>query len=319
MYAIKRYQKASNVAEAIRLLAANPTARPIAGGTDLLIQLRAGHADAGNLVDLHDLPELRGIRLNDEGVLVISAGTTFTDLLESPLVAAYAPVLAEAAATIAGPQIRNIATIGGNICNGAVSADSVPPLLVLDAILEVAGPNAVRTTSLQGFHTGPGHVALQQAELLIAIRLPVHALTTVKPFLDTKGGVGTAFFKYAAREAQDIATVSCAATVRLAPDAKITYLALAFGVAAPTPIRCPTAEATAVGRSVAPADLPLTLDAIRAAVSADVTPRTSWRASKEFRLHIITELTGRVITKAATKALGQARVFMSDHQGGNPI
>lgn len=291
MFAIEKYQKAQSVAEAVKMLGADPFARAIAGGTDVLVRLREGHRDCANLVDIHGLPELLGISLESGGadgaMLSIGSGTTFTALVESPLVAAHAPLLAQAAARVAGPQIRNVATIGGNLCNGSVCADSAPPLLVLEAQLEFQGPDGLRRIPLRGFHLGPGKVAMGRAEVLTAIRVPV------APDRD----FGAAYEKYAMRRAMDITTIGCAAAVRFEGQA-LAGLRLAYSVAAPVPVRCPAAEAAAKGKPFSKA----TLDAVAQAVEADVTPRTSWRASKEFRMHIIRELARRVITQAAAQA-----------------
>jgi xanthine dehydrogenase FAD-binding subunit len=207
--------------------------------------------------------------------------------MESPLVRENAPVLAEGASWVAGPQIRNVGTIGGNICNGSVCADSVPPLLVLDAELELAGPQGLRRTPLGGFHTGPGMVARGHAEVLTRILVPANP----------EGAFGAASIKYAMRRAMDITTIGCAASVLLDGES-LAWLKLAFSVAAPTPVRCPGAEAAALGRPLTSE----TLKDVKNALEADVAPRTSWRAPADFRMHIIRELAGRAIRTAAQRA-----------------
>ena len=121
MFDIQSYQKAESVQDAVRLLAEDPEARLIAGGTDVLIKLREFEGFS-RLVDIHDLPELKPITREADGTIRVGSGATFTDIEESPLVRACIPLLGEAAASVAGPQIRNVGTIGGNLCNGAVSA-----------------------------------------------------------------------------------------------------------------------------------------------------------------------------------------------------
>jgi len=285
MFAIEDYQQAESVSQAVALLAADPGARLIAGGTDVLIRLREGHGDYARLVDINGIAELRGISLSDDGVLRIGAMSTFSEIMASGDVRRHAPVIAEAVGTAGGPQLRNVATIGGNVCNGAVSADSVGALLVHDARLEIQGPRERRRTPLQGFHTGPGRVALARDEVLVAFHIHPRDYR----------GFGAAYYKYAMREAMDIATIGCAAAVRLEGDA-IGKLRLAFTVAAPTPVRC------------GHADRPLTaetLDAVAAAVAVDVQPRTSWRARRDFRLHIIRTLAARMTRRAAERAGGK--------------
>lgn len=290
MYDIERYHRAHSIRHAVELLVAHPQARLLAGGTDVLIQLHHLNPRYRHVVDIHALPELRGITLDEQGNLRIGSATTFTELIESPLIRQYLPMLAEAAATIAGPQIRNVATYGGNICNGATSADSASPSVALEAELEIATPGGTRIASINGFHTGPGKVALEAGEVVTAF------LFRPQNYRDA----GSAYVKYAMRDAMDIATIGCAALCRI-EGGVFRELKLAYGVAAPTPIRCPHAEQAAAGQ---PLNLE-TLAAVSAAVAQDVSPRSSWRAEKEFRLHLIRTLAQRVITLAVQRAGGE--------------
>ena len=183
-------------------------------------------------------------------------------------------------------------TIGGNLCNGAVSADTCAPVLALNGYLNIRGPQGERTIPALGFHIGPGRVALRQDEVLLSVEF--------RP--EDWQGWGAAYHKYAMREAMDIATIGCAAAVRL-DGAAISGIRLAYSVSAPIPVRCPGAEAAALGRSVTPEDLPATLAAISAAVEKDVQPRTSWRANRDFRMHIIRTLAERVIARCVVRAV----------------
>lgn len=290
MYAMESYRRADSAAHAVRLLAENPFALPIAGGTDVLVRLREGRQGFAHLVDIHGLPELAVIESLEDGWLAVGSGATFSQVMDSPLVRAHAPVLAEGASWVAGPQIRNMGTIGGNICNGSVCADSVPPLLVLDAELELLGPTGTRHIPLRGFHTGPGKVNRGHAEVLTRVLVPPRP----------QGAFGAASIKYAMRQAMDITTIGCAAALILEGDA-LRELRLAFSVAAPTPVRCPAAEAAAQGRAL---DEALFKD-IAQALEADVAPRTSWRAPADFRMHIIRELSARAVSQAAARAKGE--------------
>lgn len=292
MFDIHSYHKAASVRDAVRLLAEDPQARLIAGGTDVLIKLR-DFEGFSRLVDIHGLPELRGVTRMADGTIRVGSGSTFTDLEESPLVQTCIPLLGEAAASVAGPQIRNVGTIGGNLCNGAVSADTCAPVLALNGRLNLLGPEGERSVPALGFHTGPGRVALKPGEVLLSVDFPP----------EDWQGWGGAYHKYAMREAMDIATIGCAASVRL-DGAIISGIRLAYSVSAPIPVRCPTAEAAALGRSAAPEDLPAVLAAVREAVEADVRPRTSWRAAKDFRLHIIRALAERVVARCVARAAG---------------
>lgn len=291
MYNIEHYVQAETVEHAVALLSENPQARLLAGGTDVLIQLHHMNDKFRQIVDIHHLLELKSITRAADGVIRIGSGVTFTEIIQSPIVQQHIPALGQAVGSIAGPQIRNVATLGGNICNGATSADSVPVSIVLGAEVEIATPNGIRRTPLEGFHQGPGKVALAQNELATAFYF--HP--------DFYQGCGAHYYKYAMRGAMDIATIGCAAACKLDEAGRFTFLRLAYGVAAPTPIRTPTAEAAALGQPFNAT----TLAAVQNAVVQDVKPRSSWRASKEFRLQIIRTLAVRVITQAATQVGGK--------------
>lgn len=155
MYDIENYYRARSVQHACELLSEYPQARLLAGGTDVLIQLHHLNPNYRHIVDVHDLPELKGIAIDRHHHLRIGSATTFTELIEHPLIQQHLPLLAEAAATIAGPQVRNVATYGGNICNGATSADSASPTLALKAELEIATAHGVIGALLRVFTRVP--------------------------------------------------------------------------------------------------------------------------------------------------------------------
>jgi xanthine dehydrogenase FAD-binding subunit len=287
LFDIKSYQRAESIQAAIRLLMADERNRLIAGGTDILVKLHKGRSGFGHLVDIHDLPELKTIRRDDQGTLAIGASCSFTQVSQDPLVIRHVPFLAEAIHTIGGPQLRNMATIGGNICNGVPSADSVPSLLALDAVLTIDGPKGLRQLPLQDFFRGPGRVALRPGEVLVTISIAQPNYT----------GFCGHYYKYAMRRAMDIATIGCAAVCKVEGD-RLYELRLALGVAAPIPIRCPHTEARAAGQVITPA----LLDRIAKWVLDDVSPRTSWRASQALRLHIIQTLAKRVVARTISDA-----------------
>ena len=197
MFDIDSYHKADTVDEAIALLSQNPEAIPIAGGTDVLVRLH-GHKPAyRHLVDIHDVDELGHVTLEPDGTIVIGSGVTFTGLSQTSIVNSNIPVLTEGADSIGGPQVRNIATIGGNICNGAASADSAAPLLVLNAKVQLKGPDGVRLLPLHEFYQGPGQVDRKSGEIMTSLRIADQ---------DYKGWSGH-YSKYAMRGAMDIATI----------------------------------------------------------------------------------------------------------------
>ena len=295
MFAIESYHRAASAAEAVQLLCEHEGTRLISGGTDVLIKLRELDKAYAHLVDIHELAELKGISLLPDGTLRVGAGTTFSELMASPLARQHVPMLCEAAATVAGPQVRNVGTIGGNLCNGAVSADTCAPVLAYDAQLRILGPEGERTVPALGFHTGPGKVALGRGDVLLSVDVR----------RQDWAGFGAHYHKYAMREAMDIATVGCAGALRL-EEGRIAAVRLACSVAAPVPVCCPAAEAALLGSPVEGAAFAEALGRMAVAVEADVRPRSSWRASKDFRLHIIRTVAARVITVAAEQAAGRA-------------
>jgi xanthine dehydrogenase FAD-binding subunit len=255
----------------------------------VLVKLHKGKGDFDHLVDIHDIAGLDFIRQNDDGDIAIGPLSCFTHVAESALIRKHIPVLSEAILTIGGPQVRNMATIGGNLCNGVPSADSATPLIALNAMVTIEGRDGSRQMPLEDFFLGPGRVALEHHEIMTAIIVT----------RDNHDGYFGHFFKYAMRDAMDIATIGCSAVCRV-EDEVLTDLRLAFGVAAPVPIRCRDTEDRVRGRKVSTQ----LLNDIAEAVLGDVSPRTSWRAAKEFRLQIIATLAHRVVEQAILSAGG---------------
>jgi xanthine dehydrogenase FAD-binding subunit len=290
MFDFKAHMTAGSVDAAIDLLARHPGARLIAGGTDVLLRLRQGDDRYASLVDIHGLADLRFIDTDGDQNIRIGSGTVFSDLLHADIICRRVPVLAEAAGSVGGPQIRNVATLGGNLCNGSPGADSAPALFVLNARLEIKGKQGVRQVPIADFYQGPFRVDLGPSEILTAVIIPRQ---------DYQGYAGH-YYKYAVRKAMDIATIGCAVSLR-APSGRMEDFRIAYGAAGPVPLRCPAAEQAAAGRRVTGR----LLTDIADAVLQDVAPRTSWRASGEFRRHLAAELAIRV-TRTALDRAGQA-------------
>jgi xanthine dehydrogenase FAD-binding subunit len=282
MFDIESYHKAETVDDAVSLLSQDPGRRLLAGGTDILVRLREGHKEYRNLVDIRHLDELKQITKEPDGSILIGAGASFSQVNHSPVILSHIPVLAEGAAAVGGPQVRNAATIGGNICNGAPCADSAAPLLVLNAKALLQGPGGSRQLSLSDFFLGPGRVALEPAEVMTAFR--------VAP-ADYQGFTSH-FSKYAMRKAMDIATIGCAASCTVI-DGRISQMRLAFTVAGPIPLRCVRTEKRLAGMMVDES----MIRNLKEHILEDLTPRDSWRAGKVFREHIIVALAERVVRK----------------------
>lgn len=292
MYDFSALYEATSVQNAVELLQAHPSAVLIAGGSDVLIKMREGKLAGAELVSIYKLDELREVTLDPDGALRIGPMTSFSHAANSPLLQKYMPVLGESADTVGGPQLRNIGTLGGNICNGVTSADTASTQVAYDAELEITGLNGTRRMSIHDFYKGPGKVALEHGELLTAILIPKESYENCFGF----------YIKYAMRNAMDIATIGCSVNVVLSADKKtLSRVRIGFGVAGPVPMRARSAEAALSGMSVGEQ----AIETIGTAVLGDVNPRTSWRATADFRKQIISE-TARRALKAAIKRAGGA-------------
>lgn len=286
MYSVLEHVTPATLGEALALLASGRALRPVAGGTDLLVKLRHTMQEV-SLLQVGQLQELQGVKVLTDGTISIGAACTFTGLAKSPVILESIPVLAQAALAMGGPQIRNVATVGGNLCNGAVSADSAPGLLALGAQVQLASAAKTRTVTLEEFYQGPGKVDLRADELMVRILVPPRP-----------AGEGGCYLKYSMRGAMDIATLGVAAVCTQAGDGRFHSMRLAAGVMAKTPLRLLSGEAAAVG---APANEETAARVAEAALT-DTSPRTSWRATKEFREHIFTVYCRRAILEAAGRA-----------------
>jgi len=289
MFNISVLQEPDSIQAAVTMLHADAGLRIIAGGTDVLIRIQHGGDGWSQLLSLRNVKELEEISLREDGTIVIGATAPFARIFLDPIIKQHLPSLAEAAVSMGGPQIRNVATIGGNICNGAVSGDSASTLFALDALLKLQSLDSERIIPIHEFYAGPGKVHLQPGELLTAILIPRSSYQ----------GTGGHYIKFAMRKAMDIATLGVSVICRV-QDGTFQDLRIGLGVAAPVPIRCAEAEAYALGREVSVATC---REIGKLAVKASKA-RTSWRASKDYREHLIEVLTERAVLEAATRAGG---------------
>ncbi|MDR3342035.1 MAG: xanthine dehydrogenase FAD-binding subunit XdhB [Treponema sp.] len=291
MYDIETLYEADSVAHAITLLQEHRDALILAGGSDLLIQIREGRLAGCVLVSIQKLDELRGISMDREGTIRIGALTSFSHITRDPIIHQYLGVLGEAVDMIGGPQIRNIGTIGGNVCNGVSSADSASTLMAYDAVMEYAGPQGIRSVPIEDHYVQGGKTALTHDELLTAIRIPQECYEHCYGH----------YIKYAMRNAMDIAILGCSVNVRITQDKKrIERMRIAYGVAGPVPMRSSSAEAAVKGQRICEK----TIDLAGKAALHDMHPRSSWRASKELRLHLIEELAKRALRRSIEIAGG---------------
>lgn len=251
-----------------------PQTQLLAGGTDLLVRLRAAQAKGGQgpqtLVRLDGIDALRGVERTPDGCLRLGAACTHAELLAHPLLRAQLPELAAALAELGSPPIRNMGTLGGNLCTASPAGDTLPPLVALGACVELASAQGVRRMALADFITGPGRTRLEPGEVLAAALVPPRPEFQVRHFE-----------KVGRRSALAVAVVSLAALLRL-ERGRVVEARLAWGSVGPTVWRCPEAEAALVGQR-------LTLSALgRAAaiVRAQVRPIDDLRASAEYRRQV---------------------------------
>ena len=291
MYDMKALYEAKSVEDAVRLRLEHPEAQIIAGGTDVLVQMREGKRAGKELISIYGIDALRGITLDEAENIRIGSLTSFSHITKDPIIQKYINVLGEAVDQVGGPQIRNAGTIGGNTCNGVTSADSASTLFAWDAIIELTGKDGIRRLPIQEFYLGAGKVDIHPDEIQTAILIP-------KASYENCFGH---YIKYAMRNAMDIATTGCSVNVVLSEDKQtIARARIAYGVAGPIPTRVPTAEAVAAGKPLTKE----TADAFAAAVLSDIHPRNSWRASKDFREHIAVEMARRCLMESVKLAGG---------------
>lgn len=292
MYDIKALYEAESVDHAVQLLQEHPQAQIIAGGSDVLVQIREGKRAGKELVSIYGIDAMRGVSYEADGTIRIGSLTSFSHITKDPIIQEHIRVLGEAVDMVGGPQIRNIGTIGGNTCNGVTSADSASTLHAWDAVVEITGPQGVRRIPIHDFYIKAGVVDLKPAELQTALLIPKKAY---------EGYVGH-YIKYAMRNAMDIATTGCSVNVKLSQDKQtIEDARIAYGVAGPVPMRAPSAEAKAKGKPVSAQ----TVKEFAAEVLTDINPRDSWRASKAFRQHIAVVLAERALKESIRLAGGE--------------
>jgi carbon-monoxide dehydrogenase medium subunit len=282
------YVRPSSLQEACAALVCDDrSVKPLAGGTDLLVQMREGGLRPRALVSLRDVPGLRFIRLDDDGSLQIGATTTLAAIERSPEVLEHFPAIAEAASFIGSVQVRDRATIGGNLCNAAPSADTAPILIAYGALATISDGRTERTVPLEEFFTGPGQTVLKPGELLTAITIPAPAARTFGKYYKTF------------RSAMDCCTVGVGVCAVFADGSRtLEDVRLVMGAVAPTPMRASASEALLRGRALD--DELIAQVGVRAA--AETKPITDVRASAEYRKVLAEVLTKRALSAARSWA-----------------
>lgn len=264
-------------------------AKLVAGGTDILGQMKKGVISPKFVISLGRIPGLEGIGGNEEGGVTIGACASLEDVANSPIVGEQYGLLATAAGQVGGVQVRNRGTIGGNLCNASSAADTVPPLLVLGATLSIASVRGERTVPLSAFFMGPNRTVLEGDEVLKAIRLPKVCASS-----------GGAFLKLGRRRAMDI-SIACAAAYLTVEkgSAIVREVRVALGSVAPTPMLVDEVGDAMKGREFGPT----VLEEAGRVAAAKAQPLSDIRASAEYRREMVGVLVRRVLAQAGDRAL----------------
>jgi len=286
---VRRFELAvpGSVDECLQILAKRgPDTKVVAGGTDLLPQLKNGVLKPGWVVDLSAVAELRTISDAPDGGLRIGASVTARELELDARVRSRFPALAESAAMVGSVQVRNLATLGGNLCNAAPSADMAPPLMALDAEAVIAGPSGQRRVSMASFFLGVRRTVLAPGELLLEIVVPAQGAHS-----------GGNYLRHTPRRELDIAVVGVASQVTLT-GGKCTTARIALAAVAPVPLRATDAEQVLVGQPLTPQQIERAAEL----ASGAARPIDDHRGSIEFRNHLVRVLTRRTLTTALQRA-----------------
>ncbi|MBM4418589.1 MAG: xanthine dehydrogenase family protein subunit M [Chloroflexi bacterium] len=281
------YASPTSVAEASQALVSRPDARPLAGGTDLLIQMKERGRIVPLVVSLRRVGALHELSAN--GSLAIGAMVTCGEVAEHDAVRRYWPILSDGAELVGSIQIRNRGTVGGNVCNAAPSADVSPALVALAATAHIGGSAGTRSIDIEQFFRGPGQTALTRGEVLTRIDVPRPA-----------AGSGGAYLRHVPRREMDIAVVAVGVQLRLANDGRtVADARVVLGAVAPVPLRSRGAEVALIGSTLDAAALTRAGEA----AAADARPISDVRATADYRRELLKVYTRRV----AQIALGRAR------------
>ena len=284
------YVAPNTVAEAVAVLAEHgDRARPLAGGTDLLVKARANVWELDAVVDVKNIPELMSLSVNGDG-LSIGAGVPCYQVYENEEIQAQYPGIVDGASIIGGIQVQSRAGLGGNLCNAAPSADGIPSLIAYGAVAKISGSNGNREVAIEDFATGPSRTVLENDELLTSIEVP-------KPAANS----GAAYTRFIPRNEMDIAVAAVGAFVQLDSSGQNFESArIALASVGPTPILAKAAGDSLAGKPVNDESI----DAAAALAKDAATPSTDMRGTVDQRKHLVEVLTGRMLRQAVERARG---------------
>ena len=282
------YLTPKTLEEAISLLSRyNGQSKVIAGGTDLVVQMRDRLIKPEKVIDITGIEELGYIDVDDKKGLLIGALTPIRDLEKSAELRRSYPIISQAASQLGSVAIRTMGTIGGNLCNASPSAETAPALIVLSAKARIVGPSGERVVPLEDFFVGPGSTVLEAGELLVEIQVPA-------PLPHTRG----IYLKHAIRGSIDLAIIGVAVALTLETKSKVCQdIKIALGAVAPTPIRARKAEEILIGNTINEG----LIDRSSLSASDEARPISDARASAEYRKEMVKVFTGRAIREAMSE------------------
>lgn len=281
------YEAPTSLDQAIGLLAAaGDDGRMLAGGTDLIIQMRAGVREPGQVIDAKKIPELQTLSYDAQSGLRLGAALACCEIIDNPTVRQYYPGLVEAAGLIGSDQILARASVGGNVCNGSPAADTTPALIALGATCHIAGPNGTREVAVEDVVTAPGQTALAADELLVEFRIPA-----------PPAKAADCYQRFIPRNEMDIAVVGVGSYVVLDGDT-CSAARIGLGAVAARPLLAKEAGAALVGKPLDDA----AIDAAAKLAQAAASPISDMRGTAEFRTHLVGVLTRRTLEEAAARA-----------------
>ncbi len=263
-------------------------AKLLAGGTDLMIQIERGRLRPQHVISLDRIPGWNSLTIN--GSVTLGAGTTYRELERTPSLRGKHVALIDASRQVGGVQVRNVATVAGNLCNASPAADAVPPLFVMDATLTLSGPDGTRAVPACEFIVGPGRTILREGELLRQITIPALPEPTA-----------TVFLKAGRRRAMEISIVCVAARLTLSANGTVCETArIALGAVAPTPIRARQAETLLEGQPITPDNVAETAHLAMQATA----PISDVRASAHYRKHLSELMVRRALEQCYRQITG---------------
>jgi carbon-monoxide dehydrogenase medium subunit len=281
-----QYEVPGSVDAAVALLAGSDDGRVLAGGTDLLVQMRAGLRRPGLIVDVKHVSEMCSIEQSDSG-FVVGAAVSGAELGEHAALKAAWPGVVEGMELVGSTQIQGRASLGGNLCNASPAADSVPAMIAADAVAIIAGPNGRREEAVGAVGTGPGQTSLAEGELVVSIRLPARPANS-----------SDAYLRFIPRTEMDIAVVGAGVNLTLDDAGTCTDARVALGAVAPTALLVPDAAAALIGSKLDDS----ALEDLAAAASAACNPIDDKRGTVEYR----TKVAGVIACRAAKIAADRA-------------